>query len=164
MRRGVRLVPFDPQVQRAQAAQDEEAIERPGHRTHRVLEEAQPLRDRVVRVTATPDDRVGVAGQVLRRRVEHDVGAERQRPLDGRRGERVVDHDQRPPAALGRAPLDGPAATAPMSTVLRSGFVGVSNQTSRVRSESASHRASVARGEVDELESTPPPGRRTRSR
>ena len=44
-----------------------------------------------------------------------------------------------PPSAPRRATV---ATVATMSTTLRCGFDGVSNQTSRVRSESASHRAS----------------------
>ncbi len=92
-RRGIRPVPFDAQVERAQAAQHQEAVERAGHRPHRVLQEAQALRDRVVRGDGHAQDRVGVAGEVLRRRVEHDVGAEGQRPLDGGRREGVVDDD-----------------------------------------------------------------------
>ena len=130
-----------PQVQRPQPAQDEEAVLRPGHRAHRVLEEAQPLADLVVRGDRQPEDRVGVAGEVLRRGVEHDVGAQRERPLDGRRRERVVDDDQRPPATLGRPSLDG-RGDAAISTSLSSGLVGVSNHTSRVRSDSASQSTS----------------------
>jgi hypothetical protein len=41
-------------------------------------------------------DEVGVPAQVLRRRVDHHVGAERQRLLQGGRRERVVDHDEGP--------------------------------------------------------------------
>ena len=82
-----------------------------------------------------------MAGEVLRRRVEDDVRAEVERPLEDRRGERVVDDDERPrPVAAALA--DDAAPSAAMSTTLRSGFVGVSNQTSRVRSVSASHIAS----------------------
>ena len=46
---------------------------------------------------------------------------------------------RRPPSASRRATV---AAVAAMSTTLRCGFDGVSNQTSRVRSVSASHRTS----------------------
>ena len=48
-----------------------------------------------------------MAGEVLGRRVEHDVGPQAERPLERRRGERVVDHDQRPAPALGRPPPHG---------------------------------------------------------
>ena len=47
-----------------------------------------------------------MAGEVLRRRVEDDVRAEVQRPLEDRRRERVVDDDERPravPEPLARA-------------------------------------------------------------
>ena len=47
-----------------------------------------------------------MTGQVLRRRVEDDVRAEDQRPLERRRGERVVDDDERPSAALGHPARD----------------------------------------------------------
>ena len=40
-----------------------------------------------------PADHVGVTAEVLRRRVHDDVGAERERPLQERRRERVVDDD-----------------------------------------------------------------------
>ena len=52
-------------------------------------------------------DRVRVTGEVFRRGMEDDVRPKAQRPLERRRRERVVDHDQRPPAALGNAPGDG---------------------------------------------------------
>ena len=42
-----------PQVQRAQAAVDEEAVHRPGHRAGRVLDEAQPLAPAPGRATTT---------------------------------------------------------------------------------------------------------------
>ena len=141
-RDGVRAVPLHPQVERPQAAQDEEAVERSGHRAHRVLEEPQALGDGRVRGDRHAEDRVGVTGEVLRRRVEDDVGAVLERPLERRRGERVVDHDQRPPATLARRAARRVAATASMSTTLSSGFDGVSNQTSRVRSVSASQSTS----------------------
>jgi hypothetical protein len=41
-------------------------------------------------------DDVGVAAEVLRRRVHHGVGAELERALDRGRGERVVDDDLGP--------------------------------------------------------------------
>ena len=146
---GVRGVALDPEMERPQAAQDEEAVERPGHAAHRVLEEPQPLGDRVVARDGDAEDRVRVAGEVLRRRVEDDVGAERERVLEGRRGERVVDDDERPaPPALGRPLADRSRPTAAMSMILRYGFVGDSNQTSRVRSVSSSQSASGPECEV----------------
>ena len=49
-----------------------------------------------------PADDVGVAAEVLRRRVEDDVGPELERPLEVRRGEGVVDDDEHARAS-GRA-------------------------------------------------------------
>ena len=102
---GIRRVALDPEMERPQAAQHEEAVERPGHAAHRVLEEAQPLGDRVVIRDRHAKDRVRVAGEVLRRRVEDDVGPEGERSLDRRRSERVVDDDQRPDVARLGSPL-----------------------------------------------------------
>ena len=68
---------------------------------------------------------------------------------------------RRPPSRARRSTV---SATAAISTVLSSGLVGDSNHTRLVRSDSASHRASMpdarSMNEVD----TPPPGLRTRSR
>ena len=148
-RRPVPAVPLHAQVQRPEPPQDEEAVERPRDGAHRVLEEPQPLGDRVVRGDGHADDRVGVAGEVLGRRVEHDVGADRQRPLQRRRRERVVDDDQRPTAALRRPAARRRPRRAAMSTTFNCGFDGVSNQTSRVRSVSASQSTSGSAGEID---------------
>ena len=46
-------------------------------------------------VATKPPIDVGVSAEVLRRRVEHHVGAERERLLEVRRREGVVDDDQR---------------------------------------------------------------------
>ena len=83
-RRRVRDVPLDAEMERPQAAQDEEAIERPRHPAHRVLEEAQAFGDRVVARHSDPEDRVGVAPEVFRRGVEDHIGAERERVLERR--------------------------------------------------------------------------------
>ena len=48
-----------------------------------------------------------MTGEVLGRRVEDDVGPQRQRPLQRRRRERVVDDHERSPSALGLPPRDG---------------------------------------------------------
>ena len=72
----------------------------------------------------TADD-VGVAAEVLRRGVHDDVGAEGERVLQVRRGERVVDD-------RASAPVGGETATAAMSTIASSGFDGVSIHTSFV--------------------------------
>ena len=76
-------------------AEHEPRVERPGDRAERVLQEAEPLRDRLVVRRDHAGDDVGVAAEVLRRRVDHDVGAEVERVLQVRRGERVVDDDLR---------------------------------------------------------------------
>ena len=57
---------------------------------------------RVVRHQRAADD-IRVAAEVLRRRVDDDVGAELERPLEVRRRERVVD-DERPRPRFLRAP------------------------------------------------------------
>ena len=84
-----------PHRERLQAAQDEPAVERARHGAERLLEEVEALRDRrVVRADEAADD-VRVAAEVLRRRVEDDVGAEVERVLEVGRRERVVDDDER---------------------------------------------------------------------
>ena len=93
--RGVGNVPFDAEMERAQAAQDEEAVQGPGHAAHRVLEEVEALGDRLVAGDRDSQDRVGVAAEIFRGRVEDDVGTELERVLEGRRGERVVDDEVR---------------------------------------------------------------------
>ena len=82
--RGVRAMTLHPEVEGAQPAQHEEAVEGPGHGAHRVLQEAQPLGHRLVRGDRHAKDRVGVTGEVLGGGMEGDVGAELQRPLEGR--------------------------------------------------------------------------------
>ena len=140
----------DAQVQRAQAAVDEEAVERAGHRADGVLHEAHAAR---AAPASRDDDRaaddVGVPAEVLRRRVHDDVGAELERALDDRRGERVVDGDERVAAC---AP-----AIAAMSTTLSSGFVGVSTQTSFVSGRTRA-RDRVGVGLVDEVVVAGPSG------
>jgi hypothetical protein len=76
--------------------------QRPLDRARRVLQEAQAIRE----IDVIPHDRhatdqVGMAAQVLGRRVHHDVGAELQRPRQHRRGEGVV-HDQQRSVRVGR--------------------------------------------------------------
>ena len=122
------------QVQRAQAAVDEEAVERARHGADRVLDEAQPLVPLGVAGDHDASDDVRVAAQVLGGGVHDEVGAELQRALVGRRGERVVDRDQ------GVAPRR--ATTCSMSTTLSSGLVGLSTQISRVSSRTAVPSAS----------------------
>ena len=143
-------MPLGAKREGPQAAQDEEAILRARDGAHRVLQEAQLVGDVLARGDDHPDHRVAVAGEVLGGRVEDDVGAERERSLQGRRGEGVVDHHDRR-----RAPCPAWAcvarATEPMSVIFRSGFDGVSNQTSRVRSSRPlpAHPGVARRRQVD---------------
>ena len=81
---------------------------------------ARRARRRAVDQRAADD--VGVAAEVLRGRVHHDVGAEGQRLLQVGRGERVVDDQQ-------RAGLVGDRRRcAAMSAMFSSGLVGVSTR------------------------------------
>ena len=60
-------------------------------------------------VATKPSDQVGVAAEVLRRRVDDDVGAEVERLLQVRRRERVVDDEDRADGVRrvgGRADVD----------------------------------------------------------
>ena len=73
------------------AAQDEERARR--RRAWRPVS-TWTLSDRVDQIAPAADDageHVAVAGQVLRRRLDDEVGAELERPAEVRRGERVVD-------------------------------------------------------------------------
>ncbi len=67
----------------------------PGHGAERLLEEVEPLGERVVVRRDEAADRVAVAAEVLRRRVDDGVGAEDERLLQVRRRERVVDDERR---------------------------------------------------------------------
>ena len=82
---GVRRVALHAHVERLQAAQHEEAVERARHAADRVLEEAEALGERVVAREHRAADDVAVAVQVLRRRVDDDVGAELEGALEVRR-------------------------------------------------------------------------------
>ena len=91
----VLAVALHPHGEGLHPAQHEPRVERPRDRAERLLQEAEALRDRrVVRAREAADD-VRVAAEVLRRRVEDDVGAERERLLEIRRGEGVVDDEDR---------------------------------------------------------------------
>ena len=81
--------------ERLHAPQHEVAVERRRHRAHRVLQEPHLVGPLGVVERDEPADDVGVAAEVLRRRVHDDVGAERERLLQVRRRERVVDDDAR---------------------------------------------------------------------
>ena len=88
-------VALHPQRKRLHAAQGEEAVERPGTAPIEFwtkCSRSARSRRRCARRTA---DHVRVAADVLGRRVHDDVGAERQRLLEIRAGEGVVDDDER---------------------------------------------------------------------
>ena len=89
-----------PQVQRAQSAVHEEAVEGPGDGADGVLHELHALVGARVAHDHGAADGVRVPAEVLRRRVHDGVGAELQRALVDGRGERVVDRHER--AALAR--------------------------------------------------------------
>ena len=161
----VRAVTRHAQRQRPQAAQHEEAVERPRDATHGVLQEPQPFGDLVVVRDRDADDRVRVPAEVLRRRVEHDVRPQLERPLQRRGGERVVDDEQRPRAAvLRRRARRRIAAAAAMSVTLSSGLDGVSSHTRRVRAVRPSQSASGWPARSTYRASPAPAGRWTRSK
>src|SRR6266513_2922919 len=92
---------FHPQCQRFDAAQGEEGVERARHAAQRVLQEAQFLFQSAVSLDdGGAADHVGMAVQVLRRRVHDDVEAVLERTLEVGRGEGVVAHREQ--AALAR--------------------------------------------------------------
>ena len=126
-----------PHGERLHAAQHEVAVERAGHRAGRVLGEAQAVGEVVVVDGDEPADHVAVAAEVLGGRVHDDVGAERERLLEVRRGERVVDDHQCPV-------LVGDDATASMSMHVSNGLVGVSSHTIAVSAGQSRARASTS--------------------
>ena len=91
---GVLAVLAHPHGEGLEAAQHEPGVERAGDGAERLLQEAKPFRDRRVVRGGEPADDVGVAAEVLRRRVHDDVRAELERLLEIRRREGVVDHEQ----------------------------------------------------------------------
>ena len=153
------------QGERPQAAQDQEAVERPGHAAHRVLEEAQPLGDGVVardrdRRGSRPSARRGTwspSGTRCRRRARAGAGGPATRTCCRRRAAAA-------PARLRRRARGRSRRRAAMSMTLSSGFDGVSNQTRRVRSVRRLPQRVGVRREVDVARRRRPPGRWTRSR
>ena len=89
---GVVAVPLHPHREGLHPAQGQPGVERAGHRAGGVLGEAQLLGQRVVAGHQRAADHVGVAADVLRGRVQHHVGAQRERGLQVGRGEGVVHH------------------------------------------------------------------------
>ena len=91
---GVLAVLTHPDGERLEATQHEPGIERAGDGAERLLQEPEPFRDRGVVRGDESADHVGVAAEVLRRRVDDDVRAELERLLEVRRREGVVDHEE----------------------------------------------------------------------
>jgi hypothetical protein len=109
------------------ASQHKEAIERARYCAHRVLKERQSL----VQLSRSHHNRapnyVGVAAEILGRRMDDDICTQLERPLQIRRGECAVD---RQPCAGTRAVQE--SATARRSLTRNSGLEAVSSHTSRV--------------------------------
>ena len=91
------------QRQRFGAAQCQPAVEWTRDGARRILDKAEPFGDIVAPGDEHAADHIRVPVQVLRRRVQNDVGAELERLLEVRRGEGVVDDEQRPRLAGDRA-------------------------------------------------------------
>ena len=125
----------DPQVQRAQPAMDEEAVERAGHRADRVLHEVDLLVQLLVAHHDRAADHVGVAAEVLGGGVHHGVGAELERPLHHRRRERVVHGHERVAAARRPRPRCRPRSAAGWSA----------SRPRRASSRGAARRSSASR-------------------
>ena len=87
-------MPVHPDAERLQPAQHQPRVERAGDGADRVLVERDLLGELEVAYDEGAADDVGVAAAVLRGRVHDDVGTERQRLLEVRRGEGVVDDQQ----------------------------------------------------------------------
>ena len=96
-RAGVVAMTVHAHRQGLEPSQHEPAVERARHRARGVLYERELLGELVIATSNEPTDDVGVAAEILRRGVHDDVGAELQRLLQVRRGERVVDNDLRAP-------------------------------------------------------------------
>ena len=87
-------VPLHAHRERLEAPEHHVAVERARHAADGLLEEVQAFGEaRVARHHRAAHD-VRVAVEVLRRRVNRQRGAERERPLEHRRRERVVDRQQ----------------------------------------------------------------------
>ena len=122
---GVLAVPLHPQLERLEAAHGQVGVERAGDRTRAVLQETEPGVEFLVIGHQRAADHVGVPTDVLGRRVQNDVGAQRQRLLQRRRGEGVVHQHLYPEVPASRRWPGCPAIDS-------SGLVGVSTQISRV--------------------------------
>ena len=93
---GVVLGALEPQRQRAEAAQAEVGLQRAGRRAAEFSRLTQDVQVGVAADDRGAEEQVGVAADGLGGAVDDDVGAEFQRALQQRRGERVVhDAEQR---------------------------------------------------------------------
>jgi hypothetical protein len=101
--RGARTL--EAQGERAHAAHSEVGLERTGRGPRQLAALARLARALVGRRDHGSEQQIGVPAQVLRGRVHDQIGAQRQRPLEQRRGERAVDHHQR--VRLARRGADG---------------------------------------------------------
>ena len=84
-----------PDRERLDPAQHQPGVERSGDRPERLLEEVETFRECVVVGRDESADRVAVAAEVLGGRVHDDVRAQRERLLQVRRREGVVDDEER---------------------------------------------------------------------
>ena len=89
-------MPLDTHGQRLQPAEHHEAVEGREDRAGRVLEEAELLGEGVVRGHGHAADHVAVPVQVLGHRVDDDVGAHLEGPLEHGGREGVVHNDGDP--------------------------------------------------------------------
>ena len=89
----VLLMAVHPHREGLRAAQDEETVHRPGDPARRVLDVGEPIGPLFVARHDGAADDIGVPAEVLRHRVQDEIGAERERLLQVRRREGVVDHD-----------------------------------------------------------------------
>ncbi len=99
---GVGLGTLDPQVQRAEPAQRQPRLQRPGDRAEEVAPALEDAVQLVVAGRERADQGVAVAREVLRSGVHDEVGPEVEWPLQQGRGERVVHDDVRARVVRGR--------------------------------------------------------------
>ena len=95
----------EPQRERSYSADGEVGLERARRGTGQLTSLAQLAGAFVGRRDHGSQQQIGVAAQVLRGRVHDQISAQLERPLDKRRSERAVDHDQR--IRLARCGADG---------------------------------------------------------
>ena len=119
---GVGVVALHADGQRLGAAQHQPRVHRPQDGALGVLHELQPLGVLVAHAHHDAAHAVAVAVQELGGAVQHEVGAELDRPLRVGAGERVVHHH-------GDAAVVGHRDTAARSVMRSTGLVGVSTKS-----------------------------------